>query len=75
MHEACATVDLTQRAKTLSGPYENVVLATVNDHVIRMSRMEQPYPWHLHPNSDEVFFGVEGVVIVELEDQRIELQP
>jgi len=68
-------IDLMQRAKSLFGVYENVVLTNFNDHVVRMSRMEEAYFWHLHPNSDEMFLCVEGVLILELENQRIELAP
>jgi len=68
-------IDLMQRAKSLFGVYENVVLTSFNDHVVRMSRMEKAYFWHLHPNSDEMFLCVEGLLILELENQRIELAP
>jgi mannose-6-phosphate isomerase-like protein (cupin superfamily) len=76
-------IDLMQRAKALSGSYENVVLAEINDHVIRISLMTQPYFWHLHPDSDETFIGLEGVVIIELayaltgdsKYHRVELRP
>lgn len=75
MHQATPMIDVMQRAKALSGAYQNIILASFNDHVVRVSRMEQPYMWHFHPNSDEMFLGVEGVLVLELEDQRIELQP
>jgi mannose-6-phosphate isomerase-like protein (cupin superfamily) len=75
MCNAATMVDLLQQAKGLSGEYENVVLNKFNDHAVRMSRMEKAYFWHFHPNSDEVFLGVEGVLVVELENQRIELGP
>jgi mannose-6-phosphate isomerase-like protein (cupin superfamily) len=75
MYEATPMIDLIQKATQLSGEYKNVILAQFNDHVVRMSRMERPYFWHFHPNSDEIFLGIEGVVIVELEDQQIELGP
>jgi mannose-6-phosphate isomerase-like protein (cupin superfamily) len=68
-------IDLMQRAKSLFGVYENVVLTSFNDHVVRMSRMEKAYFWHSHPNSDEMFLCVEGLLILELENQRIELAP
>lgn len=68
-------IDLMQRARELSGKYENVVIAQINDHVVRMSLMTEPYFWHYHPNSDETFIGLEGVVILELVNQRIELGP
>ena len=67
--------DVGLKAQELSGKYENVVLSRTNDHVVRISRMTEPYFWHLHPDSDETFLGVEGVLILELEHQRIELGP
>jgi mannose-6-phosphate isomerase-like protein (cupin superfamily) len=68
-------IDVGQKARELSGKYENVVLSRTNDHVVRISRMTEPYFWHLHPDSDETFLGIEGVLILELEHQRIELKP
>jgi hypothetical protein len=41
MYDVMQMVDLVQRAKGLSGEYENVVLNKFNDHVVRMSRMEK----------------------------------
>ncbi len=73
MSELLSVIDILQKAKRLSGGYENVVIATVNDHVMRISLMTEPYFWHLHPNSDETFIGVEGTVLIDLEDRRIEL--
>ena len=75
MHDVTQMIDVAQRAKGLSGEYENVVLNKFNDNVVRMSRMEKAYFWHFHPNSDEMFLGVEGVLVLELENQRIELGP
>ena len=68
-------VDLLEKAKSLSGNYENVILAEVNDNVVRISMMTEPYFWHMHPDSDEVFLGVEGTVVLQLIDDRIELGP
>jgi mannose-6-phosphate isomerase-like protein (cupin superfamily) len=75
MLEPLNLVDLMQKARELSGKYENIVIAQINDHVVRLSLMTEPYFWHSHPNSDETFIGLEGVVILELVDQRIELGP
>jgi mannose-6-phosphate isomerase-like protein (cupin superfamily) len=68
-------IDVGLKAQELSETYENVVLSQTNDHVVRISRMTEPYFWHLHPDSDETFLGIEGVLILELEHQRIELKP
>src|ERR1700760_3464121 len=61
--------------ESADGKYTNLPLNQINDHIVRVSIMTEPFYWHYHPNSDEVFLGVEGVVIIELEDRTIELGP
>jgi mannose-6-phosphate isomerase-like protein (cupin superfamily) len=53
----------------------NLPLTLVNDHVIRVSVMTEPYFWHFHPNSDETFLVIEGSVFIDLENKTIELLP
>jgi mannose-6-phosphate isomerase-like protein (cupin superfamily) len=61
-----AIVTLSAEARD-KGVYENHPIAHVNDHVIRISVMTQPYHRHCHPNSDEVFLVIEGGLIIEFE--------
>jgi mannose-6-phosphate isomerase-like protein (cupin superfamily) len=74
MSEPLNLMDLMQKAMELSGSYKNVVLAEINDHVVRISLMTEPYFWHFHPNSDETFLGLEGIVILEFGDRCVELR-
>ncbi len=67
-------LDVMRKAKELCGNYENRVLARINDHVVRISLMTEPYFWHFHPNSDETFLGLEGTLILELENRVIALE-
>jgi mannose-6-phosphate isomerase-like protein (cupin superfamily) len=55
--------------------YSNQPVARVNDHVVRMSVMTEPYFWHFHPDSDESFLVIEGSLIIDLEDRMVELFP
>jgi mannose-6-phosphate isomerase-like protein (cupin superfamily) len=55
--------------------YKNFPLALVNDHVLRLSVMTEPYPWHYHPNSDETFLVVEGTMGIDLDERSVELGP
>ncbi len=50
--------------------YDNHPIAKVN-HVVRISVMTQPYPWHLHPNPDETFLVIEGRLNIEFEDRTL----
>jgi mannose-6-phosphate isomerase-like protein (cupin superfamily) len=67
-------IDIREKAET-NAAYTNLPIAPVNNHVVRMSVMTEPYFWHLHPDSDESFLVIEGSVFIELEDRTIELFP
>lgn len=68
-------IDIQQIIKSNDSTYTNIPLALVNDHVVRMGIMTEPYFWHQHPNSDESFLVIEGSVFIDLEDKTIELFP
>src|SRR5947209_7706576 len=66
-------VDLAQAAAGASGSYANFAITTVDDHVVRMSVMTEPFYWHRHPDSDETFLVLEGTVVLETANERVEL--
>jgi len=55
--------------------YKNVPLSLINDHVVRLSVMTEPFYWHYHPDSDETFMVLEGIVCIDLEERTVELGP
>jgi mannose-6-phosphate isomerase-like protein (cupin superfamily) len=55
--------------------YDNHVIANINDHVVRIATMTEPYHWHFHPNSDEAFLVIEGRLSIEFEGGSRELDP
>ena len=71
---APAVVNLAAESATLAC-YSNHPIATVNDHEVRISVMTEPYPWHAHPDSDEVFLPVEGGLWIDFDNHSIELLP
>lgn len=72
---ALTVIDIHQQAQAVTSLYANFPLTQVNDHVIRMGIMTEPFFWHLHPNSDESFLAIEGTLIIDLEETTIELLP
>lgn len=67
-------VDVQQETQGIDG-YKNILLSLVNDHVVRLSVMTESYHWHYHPNSDEVFLVIEGIVCTDLQERTVELAP
>jgi mannose-6-phosphate isomerase-like protein (cupin superfamily) len=72
--EMYSLVDLSKEASG-SATYDNHPVADVNDHVVRVSIMTEPFHWHLHPNSDESFLVLEGKIRIEFPGCEIELSP
>jgi len=68
-------IEFARMAELNREAYFNKVVGVVNDHVVRVSVMTTDYPWHSHPNSDETFIGVEGIVLIETRDGTVELTP
>lgn len=68
-------IDLARVAAGASGSYANFVLTRVDDHVVRISVMTEPFDCHRHSNSDETFLVVEGKVLLETANDSVELGP
>ncbi len=68
-----SVIRLKDAVERMSGAYLNDILTTVNDHVVRVSVMTEPYFWHQHPESDETFLVLEGQLGIEFEDREIVL--
>src|SRR5215208_2724429 len=68
-------VDPLKLSRAVTKAYQNVSLANVNDHEIRMSVMTEQFRWHRHPDSDETFFGVDGGLVIEFPDREVVVGP
>ena len=58
-------------SSSVAEQHKNFVLEDVNDHCLRMAVMdEKTFPWHSHPDSDELFIILEGKLIIEFKDDH-----
>lgn len=57
--------NLKNIAEAIEDDYKNFVLEEINDDVIRLGINHGIYDWHCHPNSDELFLGIENRVQIE----------
>ena len=66
---------ITLKAESSHSGYDNHPIANINNHVVRISTMTEPYHWHFHPNSDETFLIIEGRLAIDFESGSLELDP
>jgi mannose-6-phosphate isomerase-like protein (cupin superfamily) len=53
----------------------NQTLCRVNDSVVRLGVFEGEFHWHRHDREDELFFVLEGRLLLDLEDRTVPLGP
>jgi mannose-6-phosphate isomerase-like protein (cupin superfamily) len=62
-------VNLEEKAKEIDQPWSPVDLARVNDQVVRLAKIQGEFHWHKHTSEDELFYVLEGSIVVQLKDQ------
>lgn len=62
-------LDVIELTKNITAKWENVPIADINNHVVRISVLQQDFHWHKHTKSDELFYVVEGQLFVDFEDK------
>jgi mannose-6-phosphate isomerase-like protein (cupin superfamily) len=68
-------VDEKAIADTCTHKWFNQTLCKVNESVVRLGVIEGEYHWHQHTDDDELFYVVEGKLLIDLEDKTVELTP
>jgi len=53
----------------------NQTLCKVNGSVVRHGVIQGEYHWHKHDDDDELFYVVEGKLLIDLVDRTVELNP
>ncbi len=69
---------MAYRAINLLGKFESFteawapkVVAEMNDYQFKVVRLAGEFIWHDHPETDEVFLVLEGVLRIELQDGAV----
>jgi mannose-6-phosphate isomerase-like protein (cupin superfamily) len=75
-YPALTVIDIQFEQAAVTVDYQNQVLAKTNGECLRLAVFEGEYRWHCHPDSDELFLVVEGLLQIDLADApSLELRP
>ncbi len=67
--------DVNELTRDIDDDWNNFVVSEINDHNVRLSVLQRDFHWHLHKNSDELFYMIERMLYVDLVDRTGEIGP
>lgn len=63
-------LNLLEESKKISNYFSPKILSEVNDQYVKLARIKgEDIPWHNHKNEDELFYIIEGSLLMEIENE------
>ncbi len=74
-HAPLELIDVQALVDACRESWYNQTLCRVNDCVVRLGVVQGEFHWHKHDDEDELFYVVEGRLLIDLEGRTVELTP
>jgi mannose-6-phosphate isomerase-like protein (cupin superfamily) len=68
-------VDLAAKFARIDEPWRPRIAAQLNGQDVRLVKTKGVFPWHRHPDAEEMFLVFKGRFRVEFRDRVVELSP
>ena len=68
-------INLEDKFSKFSDRWSPRVIAEMNDYQFKLVKVHGEFVWHDHPDTDEVFFVIEGTLDIEFRDGTVTLGP
>lgn len=68
-------INILEKLQLFTEQWQPKVIAEMNDYQLKLAKIKGEFEWHSHSETDEVFFLIEGTLIIHLRDDSIELNP
>ncbi|PHS19542.1 MAG: cupin [Kangiella sp.] len=61
-------------AESLSEYWSPKVISEVDDAYVKVAKLKGSFVWHQHDNEDELFYILQGSLVMEYKDKQVSLQ-
>ena len=68
-------INFAQKFSLFTEQWQPKVIAEMNDYQFKIARLQGDFVWHNHPDTDEAFQVIEGVLRIDLRDGSVTLNP
>tara|TARA_B100001996_G_scaffold360456_1_gene326473 strand:+ start:554 stop:916 length:363 start_codon:yes stop_codon:yes gene_type:complete len=66
-------INIKEKFLKFSEHWSPKVIAELNDYQFKLAKIKGEFIWHKHDETDEVFIVIEGKMIIEFRDKKVEL--
>lgn len=66
-------INLAEKFSRFSEHWSPKIIGELNDHYVKIAKVQGEFVWHSHADEDELFLVVKGRLLIRLRDQEIEL--
>jgi mannose-6-phosphate isomerase-like protein (cupin superfamily) len=67
-------VNLAQKFELLERPYAPGIVGYLNDYKLQIVKIQGPFVWHKHDETDDFFLVMQGRLTIQLRDRNVELR-
>ena len=67
-------VNLAEKFALLDAPFQPGIVGFLNDYKLQVVRVQGPFVWHKHDETDDFFLVLSGRLTIHLRDRDVELE-
>ncbi len=75
MSNRVEVVDIAQKFEMFSEYWRPKIVGELNDSYVKLAKFQGEFVWHLHENEDELFWVIQGTLVIKLRDGDITIKP
>ena len=67
-------INLQEKLAKFSDHWSPKIIAQMNDYHFKLVKFQGDFTWHQHADTDEVFITLDGEMLIEFRDGKVELK-
>ncbi len=75
MSNRVEVIDVAQKFSIFSEYWHPRIVGELNDSYVKLAKFQGEFVWHLHENEDELFWVIQGTLVIKLRDGDITIKP
>jgi mannose-6-phosphate isomerase-like protein (cupin superfamily) len=68
-------INLAAKLALLDAPYQPGIVGHLNDYKLQVVKVQGPFVWHKHDETDDFFLVISGRLTIHLRDRDVVLEP